>query len=626
LTEKIFISLLAASLAGTALFAVLLLASHFTKKHFRTSWHYYMWICVLAVMLIPVRISLPESISGDAPDFAVTTNHAPQVPTENSNAALQQNEAPSLTDTTYISPSRDLPLAHTVTKDTDISMTDRIISVLPIISVIWLCCAVILFSIKVAGYILFTRGIKKTTKFINLPQLYQYTQKSVTVGICGNISSPLLTGIIRPMLLLPDIDLNDEQIRNILSHEMTHLRRHDVLIKWFCIFVKCVHFYNPAVYFICKKIGEECEMSCDEAATKELDDNGKLSYVNTILALLPAGKSVRHTATTAMSGGKELLKKRFMLIKNSGNTGRKAVIVPIVIGVILIFCTILGTGIINGFTLPGTAKNDDTTKQAPVGQAADESSDDKNAPFIGHIKDESSDYIDIYTEKDGEYIMSIPLSVTDGFIAFEGASGWLDYFDIYCGETDDFMWAAVCTRPVMSSCTVALCTSVDKGKSWHHDSSQNIIMGIVDDITFTSDKDGVITYSGGGYGRGTSVTQDGGRTWTHSMEYGYSMPISRENAINLLRHQLIIAYEKNYGEYTPLDERPAQAVPDEEYLRYAIANLEVSKEDEDYYYIPVIWDFLVEKSTGRIFKFYDGLDKMLIPFDPYSPSALSFAG
>ena len=110
------------------------------------------------------------------------------------------------------------------------------------------------------------------------------------------------------------------------------------------------------------------------------------------------------------------------------------------------------------------------------------------------------------------------------------------------------------------------------------------------------------------------------------MEYDMPLPLSDEDALRLLKYQLITAYEATYGEYTPRYDDPGSMAGDKERLPYIIEILRITKDDGEYYTVPVIWDFLIEKETGRIYKFYDGLDKMLIPFDPLDENALSFAG
>ena len=56
---EIFKAILLTSLMGTALASALMLLRPFTKKYFSAGWHYYMWIMVLVVMVLPVRFNLP---------------------------------------------------------------------------------------------------------------------------------------------------------------------------------------------------------------------------------------------------------------------------------------------------------------------------------------------------------------------------------------------------------------------------------------------------------------------------------------------------------------------------------------------------------------------------------------
>ena len=60
--QDIFKAILVTSFIGTALTLVLALIKPITKRWFTSSWHYYMWLVVLVVMLLPIRISLPGQI------------------------------------------------------------------------------------------------------------------------------------------------------------------------------------------------------------------------------------------------------------------------------------------------------------------------------------------------------------------------------------------------------------------------------------------------------------------------------------------------------------------------------------------------------------------------------------
>ncbi len=101
---------------------------------------------------------------------------------------------------------------------------------------------------------------------------------------------------------------------------------------------------------------------------------------------------------------------------------------------------------------------------------------------------------------------------------------------------------------------------------------------------------------------------------------------SKDEAVVIVREQVIEAYENVHGPYVPSDVEPTLYSDDSERLAYIIPRLEVSEETEEYYVIPVIWDFRVYKSTGEVKVYYNGIDPLEYTFDPANPNHLAFAG
>ena len=65
--SEIFMMVLITSLAGSALAVLLKIISPVTKKYFGGGWNYYIWLVVLAVLVIPVRVRLPQSAAYKTP-------------------------------------------------------------------------------------------------------------------------------------------------------------------------------------------------------------------------------------------------------------------------------------------------------------------------------------------------------------------------------------------------------------------------------------------------------------------------------------------------------------------------------------------------------------------------------
>ncbi len=142
-------------------------------------------------------------------------------------------------------------------------------------------------------------------------------------------------------------------------------------------------------------------------------------------------------------------------------------------------------------------------------------------------------------------------------------------------------------------------------------------------VRFISEALGVnIEYSDGKYLETTYIIP----RIRHIMVSGYSEslnPITSDQSVKIVKQQLITAYENRYGEYTP-DKRGDNK--DGDYWYDIIEGLEVSRENDRYYVIPVVYDFWVDKYTGDVYTFYNGQLMVISKFNPLSPGALAFAG
>ena len=332
---ELFKALLITSLAGSALAVVISLLRPITKKLFGYSWHYYIWLCVLFVMLMPVR-------------FNVNPTPTPSITTQTIQTQQEAvSERPETTENiVQTAPTQKPQLLQKATV-----IWDRIIyNRTNILAYVWLIGAIALMLLNVVRYVRLNIKIRKNSEVISCPETRAYTDRKINVRVWENVASPFITGVFRPMLILPKTELSSEQLHNILRHEMTHFKRHDILYKWFAEFVKCVHWFNPTSWYVSKQIASECEISCDMSVTKNMTDSEEMSYVSTILSLLPTGKSKQLPLTTQMASSKKFLKRRFVMIKNKKTTSRFMSVLSAVIAVIMLSTTVFASGVLSDLT------------------------------------------------------------------------------------------------------------------------------------------------------------------------------------------------------------------------------------------------------------------------------------
>ncbi len=332
---ELFKALLITSLAGSVLAVVISLLRPITKKLFGYSWHYYIWLCVLFVMLMPVR-------------FNVNPTSAPRITTQTVQTQQEAvSEQPETTENiVQTAPAQKPQLLQKATV-----IWDRIIyNRMNILAYVWLIGAIALMLLNVVRYVRLNIKIRKNGEVISCPETREYTDRKINVRVWENVASPFMTGVFRPMLILPKTELSSEQLHNILRHEMTHFKRNDILYKWFAEFVKCVHWFNPMAWYVLKQIASECEISCDMSVTKNMSGSEETSYVSTILSLLPTGKSKQLPLTTQMASSKKFLKRRFIMIKNKKTTSRFMSVLSAVIAVIMLSTTVFASGVLSDLT------------------------------------------------------------------------------------------------------------------------------------------------------------------------------------------------------------------------------------------------------------------------------------
>ncbi len=354
MVEIIFKSILVTSLVGTVLATLIMLIKLLGGRKFSCNWNYYIWLSFVIVMLLPIHISLPDTITSNN---VVTLEEL-----------LAANQSTALLDDGMI-------VSHDQITNTKQSVWLNVVGFLKdnisIIANIWLVAAITILTVKIFGYVMFLIKIRKCSETVSCSEINNLTSRKVRVRVSENISSPLVVGLIFPTLLLPKADISPMELKNVLSHEMTHLKRNDILYKWLVTFVKCVHWFNPVCYLIAKQIDTDCEIACDYEVVKQMNAEEERSYIETILILLAHGKRKNIPVTTGMVSDKKTLKRRFNMIKNKHNTSKKMMVISIIIAVFLLSGAVFASGVLQDevsdeteetVTMHSEQKNEKNTK------------------------------------------------------------------------------------------------------------------------------------------------------------------------------------------------------------------------------------------------------------------------
>lgn len=97
---------------------------------------------------------------------------------------------------------------------------------------------------------------------------------------------PCVIGWIKPVVLVPLSSfsgLDEEELEMIILHELAHVRRHDILVAYLQTAVEILFFFNPAVWWISRKIKLEREHCCDDLVVELSGD--RIRYARALASL-----------------------------------------------------------------------------------------------------------------------------------------------------------------------------------------------------------------------------------------------------------------------------------------------------------------------------------------------------
>ncbi|WP_051188607.1 DUF5301 domain-containing protein [Proteocatella sphenisci] len=157
------------------------------------------------------------------------------------------------------------------------------------------------------------------------------------IFLSDRISTAFVVGVFHPRIYMP-ANLSSAQMKYILLHEQTHLKRFDHIIKILSFLALCIHWFNPLVWVSFFASSKDMEMACDEAVIKQLGNDIKKDYSASLLTL-STGRRIAGGAPLAFGEGDT--KER---VKNVLNYKKPSFWV---ISVTLIIVVIIGTGLLS---------------------------------------------------------------------------------------------------------------------------------------------------------------------------------------------------------------------------------------------------------------------------------------
>ena len=177
---------------------------------------------------------------------------------------------------------------------------------------VWLLGALGLLSFRIAAYLRFSARVRRESVSAEAAVQGLFLQlggtRLVEVLRCPLIDTPMLLGLLRHKIVLPQADYDTQTLAHILRHELCHYRRGDLHYKWFLLLVSCLHWFNPLMVLVRREISLCCELSCDAAVIAAQTWEERQAYGETLLTM--AAGVGRRTPQPITALGEEKMQMR----------------------------------------------------------------------------------------------------------------------------------------------------------------------------------------------------------------------------------------------------------------------------------------------------------------------------
>ena len=311
--ETFLLNLLKTSLLGSLAILAMLVLKPLWRERYRAKTRCWLWLALAAFLLLPVDFSVKNAPVQAAPPKDYTLF----VGTDKTTIQSTDNLFGDMAEKSGQSPAqvRDTIIQRPVTNPEQ--KTTRYIPVTTILFYGYLAGAAAFLLYQGVSYALFRRTVRRWKRDVSRADyaaMLSDTARDLGVSapemiVCEAISTPAVTGLLRPRLLLPHEHYDVQELRYILRHELCHLKRRDMLLKLVLLAANAMHWFNPVVYLMLRQADEDIELACDSAATDGLELPERAAYSRTLLAAVQS--SVRALpATTCFGGTVERLKRR----------------------------------------------------------------------------------------------------------------------------------------------------------------------------------------------------------------------------------------------------------------------------------------------------------------------------
>lgn len=194
-----------------------------------------------------------------------------------------------------------------------------------ILLIIWICGSLIRAHSLLRSYYFFQKTIrvlgqektsyKPFSSLMNNICLEQHIKNTFQVILMPNLGSPMICGLRKPVILLPDtLSVSKQDLYYILYHEVFHYTHHDLWIKLGTELLTVLYWWNPIVYLFQKQISNLLEVQIDEKVVTMPQAASPLDYIQCLMRVAQSGYQSTARFGISLCGKNDLLRRVQLLL------------------------------------------------------------------------------------------------------------------------------------------------------------------------------------------------------------------------------------------------------------------------------------------------------------------------
>ena len=297
-----------------------------------------MFALLIARLIVPINIESKASILNLVPsEFAQTeaavdtgvseadNTYIPAIATERDSAVADAAQVQY--DTTANEPAIEEPATAAAQNVTELSETiqPRSIDYWQLAAYAWIAGMAVLALIIFISNVLFMRKVRGNRDYVSPGLGELIDQCAAEFGIeqkikavqMSEINNVAVCGIFRPKLLIsPEAfeGLTTQEKRDVIMHEMSHIKRKDTLTSLILTIVSVLHWFNPVVWLAFAVFRKDMEVMCDSKVLCKMEAWQRKRYAETLFKLAKNTNGRNPKIAMALFMSKASIKRRIAMI------------------------------------------------------------------------------------------------------------------------------------------------------------------------------------------------------------------------------------------------------------------------------------------------------------------------